>query len=358
LTFPIEEHVPLAPLTTLGLGGPARYLVRARDRAQVAAAFRWAAQRDLPTFVLGEGSNLVVGDEGFSGVVVQPVARGQHWTETETGFTVEVAAGEPWDDVVAESMRRGVAGLECLSGIPGHTGAAPVQNIGAYGHEVAEVVGSVEVLDRSSLDVATLDAHSCGFAYRDSIFKREPNRFVILSVTLNLRRDAEPVIRYAELAAALASQPRPSPAQARQVVIALRRKKSMVFDPDDENRHSAGSFFTNPVVDAGIADDLVQRALADGSVTSAEQVPRFGQPDGRVKLAAGWLIERSGIQKGLRMGPVGISTRHALALVHHGGGTTADLLRLAMHVRQAVRERFGITLTPEPVFLGVDWPAC
>jgi UDP-N-acetylmuramate dehydrogenase len=233
-----------------------------------------------------------------------------------------------------------------------------VQNIGAYGHEVAEVVGSVEVLDRSSLDVATLDALSCGFGYRDSIFKREPNRFVISSVTLKLRRDAEPVIRYAELAAALASQTRPSPAQARQVVLALRRKKSMVFDPDDENRHSAGSFFTNPVVDAGIADDLVQRALADGSVTSAEQVPRFGQPDGRVKLAAGWLIERSGIQKGLRMGPVGISTRHALALVHHGGGTTADLLRLAMHVRQTVRERFGITLTPEPVFLGVDWPGC
>jgi UDP-N-acetylmuramate dehydrogenase len=358
LSFTIEEYVPLAPLTTLGLGGPARFFVRARDPAQVAPALRWAAERDLPTFILGEGSNLVVGDAGFSGVVVQPAAGGQTWTETEGGFSVHVAAGEPWDDVVAESVRRGVAGIECLSGIPGHTGAAPVQNIGAYGHEVAEVVDAVEVLDRSSLDVATLEVGSCGFGYRDSIFKRQPDRFVILSVTLKLRRDAAPVIRYAELAAALASQTRPSPAQVREVVLSLRRKKSMVLDPDDENRRSAGSFFTNLVVGGGVADDLVKRALADGIVTAAEQLPRFAMPDGRVKLAAGWLIERSGIRKGFRRGPVGISTRHALALVHHGGGTTADLLRLAVHVRQTVQERFGITLTPEPVFLGAEWPNC
>ncbi len=358
LAITIEEHVPLAPLTTLGLGGPARFFVRARDRAEIEAALRWAAQRELPTFILGEGSNLVVGDAGFSGVVVQPAARGQTWTETEDGFAVRVAAGEPWDDVVAESVRRGIAGIECLSGIPGHTGAAPVQNIGAYGHEVAEVVEAVEVMDRDSLAVMTLERSSCGFGYRDSTFKRESNRFVILSVTLKLRRDAEPVIRYAELARALAPQPRPSPAHAREVVLALRRKKAMVLDPDDENRRSAGSFFTNPVVDERVANDLVQRALTDGIVTAAEQVPRFATSDGRVKLAAGWLIERSGIHKGLRMGPVGISTRHALALVHHGGGTTADLLRLATHVRQTVLERFGIALTPEPVFLGLDWPSC
>lgn len=354
MTFTIEEHVALAPLTTLGLGGPARFFVRAQDRAQVELALRWATERALPTFILGGGSNLVVGDAGFPGVVVQLAAAGQTWTETEGGFSVQVAAGEPWDDVVAESVRRGIAGIECLSGIPGHTGAAPVQNIGAYGHEVAEVIDSVEVLDLSTLAVVTMDVARCGFGYRDSVFKREPHRFVIVSVTLKLRRDAAPAIRYAELAAALASQPRPSPAQAREVVLALRRKKSMVFDPDDENRRSAGSFFTNPVVEERIAAEVVARALADGIVTAAEQVPRFAAPDGRVKLAAGWLIERSGIRKGFRMGPVGISTRHALALVHHGGGTTADLLRLATHVRQTVRERFGIALTPEPVFLGVD----
>jgi UDP-N-acetylmuramate dehydrogenase len=356
LTFIIDERVVLAPLTTLGLGGPARFFAKAHDREQIVRALRWAAQRDLPAFVLGGGSNLVAGDAGFAGVVVQFASGGQTWTETATGFSVQVGAGEPWDDVVAESVRRGLAGMECLSGIPGHTGAAPVQNIGAYGHEVAEVIRSVEVLDRSSLDVATMDVASCGFGYRDSTFKRDPDRFVILSVTLELSREAKPVIRYAELASALASQTRPSPAQIRETVLALRRKKSMVLDPDDENCRSAGSFFTNPVVEARVADQVVARALAHGVVSAAEQVPRFAVPDARVKLAAGWLIERSGIGKGFRMGPVGISTRHALALVHHGGGTTADLLRLALHVRQTVRERFEVTLAPEPVFLGVDWP--
>jgi UDP-N-acetylmuramate dehydrogenase len=270
---------------------------------------------------------------------------------------VEVQAGEPWDDVVAESARRGASGIECLSGIPGSTGAAPVQNIGAYGQEVAQSIERVRLLDRRSLDVRELVASQCGFGYRDSLFKREPDRFAILSVTLRLRRKAPAVIRYAELARALAGQPHPSPAQIRQAVLALRRKKSMVFDPADENRQSAGSFFTNPIVEANAAEGIVARALASGMVASAEQVPRFPQPEGRVKLAAGWLIERSGIEKGFRMGPVGISSRHALALVHHGGGTTADLLRLALHVRRVVLDQFGVALVPEPFFLGVEWPA-
>jgi len=356
LSFTIREFVPLAPLTTLGLGGPARFFVEAQAREDLTAALRWATERALPTFILAGGSNLVVGDPGFDGLVVQLESAGQTWTDTATGFTVEVQAGAAWDGVVAESVRRGVAGIECLSGIPGHTGAAPVQNIGAYGHEVAEVIRRVEVLDRPSLEVTTMNATACGFSYRDSVFKREPNRFVILSVTMEFVRDASPTIRYGELAAALSSQPKPSPAQVRETVLALRRKKSMVFDPEDENRRSAGSFFTNPIVDARVANDVAAQAIAGGIVATAGQIPRFPMPDGRVKLAAGWLIERSGISKGFRMGPVGISTRHALALVHHGGGTTTELLQLALHVRRTVRDRFGVTLTPEPVFLGVDWP--
>jgi UDP-N-acetylmuramate dehydrogenase len=357
LSLTIHERVPLAPRTTLGLGGPARYFVEAKSPLDLQTALGWAAERDLPAFILGGGSNLVVGDDGFAGLVVQLASTGQAWTETAGGHAVDVQAGEPWDDVVAASVRKGIAGIECLSGIPGHTGSAPVQNIGAYGHEVAEVIRRVRVLDRASFESTDMDGQACRFGYRDSVFKREPDRFVILTVTMRFDRGAEPGIRYAELASALAGQSKPSPAQVRDTVLALRRKKSMVFDPADENRHSAGSFFTNPIVDATVADDLVKQAQARGLVSAPEQVPRFPMPDGRVKLAAGWLIERAGLAKGLRMGPVGISTRHALALVHHGGGTTTDLLRLALHVRQVVRDQFAVTLTPEPVFLGVDWPA-
>lgn len=356
MTLTINEFVPLAPRTTLGLGGPARFFVEVETHADLGSALGWAAQRDLPTFILGGGSNLVVGDGGFAGLVVQVRATGQAWTKSAGGQAVEVAAGEPWDAVVAESVRRDLVDLACLSGIPGHTGAAPVQNIGAYGHDVAEVIRRVQVLDRSTFEVSGLDGQACGFGYRDSLFKREPDRFVILSVTMELHHSADSPVRYAELATALASVTKPSPTQIREVVLALRRKKSMVFDPDDENRRSAGSFFTNPIVDATVAQDLVTRAVTSGLAATPEQVPRFPTPDGRVKLAAGWLIERAGIAKGFRMGPVGISTRHALALVHHGGGTTADLLRLALHVRQVVRDRFGVTLTPEPVWLGVEWP--
>ena len=356
MTLAINRSVPLAPRTTLNLGGAASFFAEAASPSDVTPALQWAHERDLPTFVLGGGSNLVVGDAGFSGLVVHLTSAGQDWTDAGDRFTVTVQAGEPWDDVVAESVRRGLSGIECLSGIPGSAGAAPVQNIGAYGCDVADVVDRVCVLDRKSLQTADVDGRACGFSYRDSIFKRDPERFVILTVTLGFCRNASPTIRYAELATALATHTSPGPAQVREVVLALRRKKSMVFDPHDENRHSAGSFFTNPIVDAKTADAIVERALGSGLVSAPEQVPRYGLSDGRIKLAAGWLIERSGIRKGFRMGPMGISTRHALALVHHGGGTTEDLVRLALHVRKVVFDQFGVTLAPEPVFLGVDWP--
>jgi UDP-N-acetylmuramate dehydrogenase len=356
LPLAITQSVPLAPRTTLNLGGAARFFADVESPADLVSALQWAAERDLPTFVLGGGSNLVVGDEGFAGLVVHLTSLGQTWSETDAGPTVVVQAGEPWDAVVAEAVRRGHAGVACLSGIPGSTGAAPVQNIGAYGYDVAEVIQGVKVLDRGSLGVVALDGPACGFGYRDSMFKREPNRFVILSVKLAFGRGGQPVLRYAELASALSAYPSPSPTQVRETVLGLRQTKSMVFEPSDENRHSAGSFFTNPIVAAGVWESIAAYALANGLVSAPTQVPRFPLPDGRVKLAAGWLIERSGLGRGFRMGPVGISTRHALALVHHGGGRTEDLVRLALHVRRVVHEKFGVVLTPEPVFLGVDWP--
>jgi UDP-N-acetylmuramate dehydrogenase len=355
LTLAIQHFVPLGPRTTLRLGGAARFFAEVAEREELRSALRWAAERGLPTFVLGGGSNLVVGDDGFAGLVVRLTSAGQDWTESRAESAVTIAAGESWDDVVAESVRRGLAGIECLSGIPGSVGAAPVQNIGAYGHEVAEAIRRVQVLERKSLEIIEMDVRACEFGYRDSIFKRARDRFVILGVTLGFP-GGQPTIRYPELASALAGQTSPTPAQVRDAVLALRRKKSMVFDPEDENRASAGSFFTNPMVDLATAQNIVERALADGLARAPEQVPRFPMPDGRVKLAAAWLIERAGVRKGFRMGPVGISSRHALALVHHGGGTTADLLRLALHVRQRVFDRFGVALTPEPVFLGAEWP--
>jgi UDP-N-acetylmuramate dehydrogenase len=338
----IVENVPLAPLTTLGLGGAARFFAEIAFAAEMTPALTWAKDKKLPVFTLGGGSNVVVADEGFAGLVLRLRTRGRRWCDDSGETRVEVEAGEAWDDVVAEAVAREAAGIECLSGIPGSTGAAPVQNIGAYGQEIASAIRRVRVLDRQCLDTHELDAGACGFGYRDSIFKREPERFAILSVTLALAKNGPPLVRYAELDAALAG--RPGLAHVREAVLALRRKKSMVLDEADPNRRSAGSFFTNPVVTAAAAGGL------------PEDMPRFPLPDGRVKLAAGWLIEHAGLAKGFRMGPVGISSRHALALVHHGGGTTKDLLRLALHVHQTVLDRFGVSLIPEPVFLGMVWP--
>jgi UDP-N-acetylmuramate dehydrogenase len=352
----IEQSVPLAPRTTLGLGGPARFFAEAATAMDAIEALASAAKQRLPVFILGGGSNLVVADEGFSGLVVHMRTRGQRWSQSSAELLVEVEAGETWDDVVAEGVQRNGAGIECLSGIPGSVGAAPVQNIGAYGQEMSETVQRVRVIDRRTLAVSELDRGVCRFGYRDSIFKREPERFVILSVTLALIKDGPPALRYPELAAAMIGEARPTLARTREAVLALRRKKSMLLDEADANHRSAGSFFENPVVTKGAADALARRAVESGLATNPEDVPRFTLADGRVKLAAGWLIERAGLPRGFRMGPVGLSSRHALALVHHGGGTTADLLRLALHVHKTVLERFGIALVPEPVFLGLRWP--
>ncbi|HXI55010.1 MAG TPA: UDP-N-acetylmuramate dehydrogenase [Polyangia bacterium] len=349
----IVENVPLASLTTLQLGGPARFFLPAADEATVLDGLRWAAERGLAAFVLGSGSNLVVADAGFDGLVIHLQSRGVvHAPAAADLALVQAQAGEPWDAFVADTVTRDLAGLECLSGIPGLTGATPIQNVGAYGQEVADTIRSVRAVDRQTLAIVDLPASACAFGYRDSLFRRQPQRYVVLSVTFGLRPGGAPELRYAELATALAGVARPSLAEVRATVLRLRRSKSMVIDPADPNRRSVGSFFTNPIVAVTDAETLVDRLLATGFISSAGELPRFPTSDGRIKLSAGWLIERAGISKGLRQGAVGVSTRHALALVHHGGGTTAELLALAARVRRAVTDQFGIVLQPEPIFLG------
>jgi UDP-N-acetylmuramate dehydrogenase len=352
LPLAVRSDVPLAPLTTLELGGPARYFVRAEDEATVVEALRWAEERGLAMFLLGGGSNLVVGDAGFDGLVVQVAPDGLEFRSGGSEVLVVAGAGQPWDALVAEAVARDLAGVECLAGIPGLVGATPIQNVGAYGQEVSETIRSVRALDRLTGTISELPPEACGFGYRDSAFKRAPDRHVVLAVTFALRPGGEPALRYPELRDALAGH-RPSLAQVRETVLALRRRKSMVIDPADENRRSAGSFFMNPVVPPALADRVVGQALAEGLATAAVQVPRFPAAGGQVKLAAGWLIERAGLARGHRRGPVGISSRHALALVHHGGGTTAELLALAREVRDTVEARFGVRLVPEPTLLGV-----
>jgi UDP-N-acetylmuramate dehydrogenase len=352
----IEERVPLSPRTTLELGGQARYFVRAEHEHTVVAALRWAQERSLPVAILGGGSNLVVSDAGFDGLVIAIALRGVHSRVRGACVEIEAAAGEPWDALVAHCVERDLAGVECLSGIPGLVGATPIQNVGAYGQEVAQVISSVRVLERGALQPHTLGPEQCGFAYRDSAFKRNPERCVVLSVSFALRLSGEPsALAYAELARALelrAGGAAASLQQVRATVLELRRAKSMLLDADDDNRRSAGSFFLNPIVTAEHADRVAQTAVAAGLIAGPGELPRHPAPDGKVKLAAAWLIERAGLHKGERRGAVGISTRHALALVHHGGGSSAELLAFAREIQARVRQRFGVALELEPVLLG------
>lgn len=334
--------------TTLGLGGPARRVVALTDTDEVIQSVRALAAEGEPTLVLGGGSNVVIADEGFPGTVVLLRTRGIRVVEADPGtVTVEVDAGTVWDEVVATAVAEGWSGLECLSGVPGSAGATPIQNVGAYGQEVAEVITGVRVLDRHTGQVVTLPPDRCGFGYRTSVFKRS-DRWVVLSTTFRLRRRAASgPLRYPELAAAVGrrtGQVAPL-AEVRQAVLDLRRRKGMVIDPADPDTRSVGSFFTNPVL-----DDAAWRRLRS---RTAEPPPSWPAGDGAVKVSAAWLIERAGFPKGYGNGDgVAISGKHSLALTHRGGGTTAALLALAREIRDGVRDRFGVTLHPEPVLVG------
>jgi UDP-N-acetylmuramate dehydrogenase len=353
----LEENVPLAGLSTLGIGGPARYYLRAGRTEAVAEAAEWAADSRRPLLVLGGGSNLVVSDEGFPGLVLHVVVRGIETAADDGTVAVTAGAGEPWDPLVARAVGEGWAGLECLSGIPGLVGATPMQNVGAYGQDVSETVTRVRAFDLADGRVVDLARDECRFGYRDSRFKREDRgRYVILAVTYLLRAGGAPAVRYADLERHLAAQGVGSPtlADVRRAVIEVRRRKSMVIDPDDPNRRSVGSFFMNPVVPGAEAEQIEARARRDGTLAAAAKMPAFPAPGGRVKLSAAWLIERAGLRRGYRRGNAGISTNHTLAIVNCGGATAREVVDLAREIRDRVRDGFGVTLVPEPVFVNLE----
>jgi UDP-N-acetylmuramate dehydrogenase len=349
--------VRLADYTTVRLGGPARGFVRASTEEELIEAVRAADASGEPVLVLGGGSNLVVADEGFDGTVIQVATRGVSLGASPgPGMgTVAVAAGEDWDAVVARTVAEGLAGLECLSGIPGLAGATPIQNVGAYGQEVSQTITRVRVYDRKTSEVLEIPNEECGFGYRTSRF-RGADRFVVLSVTFGLAVQVRSVpVRYAELAAALGVSPggQVESTEARSAVIELRQRKGMVIDPADPDTRSVGSFFVNPVLDAGAMAAV--EAAARARCGPGTRVPRFAATeDGLVKVPAAWLIERAGFGKGYHPGDgARISSKHTLALVNSGSASTAGLMALAREIRDGVRDTFGVWLAPEPVLVGV-----
>jgi len=346
----IESRVALAPLTTLGVGGSAAYYARVEHETELDEALSWAKQRALEVRVLGGGSNIVVADSGFPGLVIDMALRGVRMHHRGTDVEVRAAAGEPWDEFVAAMVARSYQGIECLSGIPGRVGATPIQNVGAYGQEVSETISQVATIDTIKNSTRTFSGEECRFSYRDSWFKsREPGRYIVTEVTFRLRLKTPPALRYAELERHFQElgNAAPSLSELREGVLRLRRTKSMVLDASDANSRSCGSFFVNPVLEAAQFSAFAGRCEGIGNV------PQYPQADGRVKLSAGWLIEQAGFPRGTRDGAVGLSTKHALALVAHRGARAADVTRLAARVQFAVLERFGVQLEPEPVFWGL-----
>ena len=342
-----RADVPLAPLTTLRLGGPARRLVTAYDEQSVVEVVGACDDAGEPVLVLGGGSNVVLPDEGFAGTVVRVAVHGLRVAQDGTSVHLTAGAGEEWESFVGLCVADRLAGVEALSGIPGLVGGSPVQNIGAYGQDVSQTIAVVRAYDRSARQVVELDNAACAFSYRHSAFKREPGRWVVLSVTFALElSELSTPVGYAELARRLGVEvgDRAPLGEVREAVLALRRGKGMVLDAADPDTRSAGSFFTNPLLTQEQLDRLLARVEAPP--------PTWQEPDGRTKVSAAWLIERSGFGKGAFDGPVGISSKHTLALVNRGGGRTADLRRVARAVRDGVHDRFGVELVPEPVFVG------
>ncbi|MEM1176781.1 MAG: UDP-N-acetylmuramate dehydrogenase [Acidobacteriota bacterium] len=355
----VRRAVRLADHCTFEVGGEARFFARCRGDGAFREVLTWARGRDLPILVLGGGSNVLIADGGWPGVVVQSEDAAIELIPDGDGHVLlRAGAAAPWGDVVSTAVDAGLAGIECLAGIPGSVGAAPIQNIGAYGQELAETLHRVRVLERRTGEVAELDAADCGFSYRWSRFKGEwRDRFVITQVELRLRRGAAGEVRYGELRRRLEDRDStsvPTPAEVRAQVLALRRSKSMVLDPADPNRRSAGSFFLNPVVSAARADAVAEAARRRGGTRDLPRFPVEGADGDRVKLPAAWLIEEAGFHRGYGDGVAGLSSRHTLAIINRGGARARDLIRLAAEVRGVVAEVFSVALEPEPVFVGFD----
>ncbi|HET7476082.1 MAG TPA: UDP-N-acetylmuramate dehydrogenase [Dermatophilaceae bacterium] len=353
-----DRDAPLAPLTTMRVGGPAARLVTVETTDELVDAVREVDDAEEPLLVLGGGSNLVIADEGFDGTVVRILTRGVELADADMcgGAIVSVAAGEPWDDLVAQSVDHGWSGLEALSGIPGATGATPIQNVGAYGADVAQTVYQVRVWDRAHQRVRTMFPADCAFSYRHSVFKAT-SRFVVLDVTFQLRlADRSKPVAYADLAAQLDVPlgTRVPLAEARAAVLQLRRRKGMVVEADDPDTCSCGSFFTNPVLSTDAYAALVTRAAGVLGPDAAAPPAYPGSDQGTVKTSAAWLIERAGFGRGYGMpGPAALSSRHTLSITNRGGAKAADVVALARELREGVLERFGVELVPEPVLVGV-----
>ena len=368
----LRNATALADYTTLGLGGPAKVFASADTEQALIDAIRGADASGEPVLLIGGGSNLVISDEGFPGRVVHVNTRGLTYVDAGDGLiSVTVAAGEDWDDVVAASVAEGLAGLEPLSGIPGRAGATPIQNVGAYGREVAEVITQVRVYDRQEGQIRIIPNELCAFSYRTSLFKSgrpesliasrdgSPSqaagqpRYVVLDVTFRLpRQSLSAPVRYTEVAAELGIETGDQAAvsEVRAAVIKIRSRKGMVLNPGDPDTRSAGSFFTNPVLTAAEFAHVEAAAAARG----AGPMPSYPAGQGLVKVPAAWLIERAGFAKGYGApGAARISSKHTLALINTGEATTADLVALAREIVSGVRAAYGVTLTPEPILVGV-----
>jgi UDP-N-acetylmuramate dehydrogenase len=345
----IQENVPLAPFTTLGVGGAARFFVEAFNAGDVREAVAYAKSRNAPLFILGGGSNLVVSDAGWPGLVLKVAIPGIHHRHGRGTAYFDVGAGEDWDGFVAGAVQHNCAGIECLSGIPGSVGGTPVQNVGAYGQEVAETIDSLVALDLETGREREFEKEDCGFGYRTSVFNTsKKGRYIILRVTFALVHDGPPRIAYADLQkhfAGIAGQP--TLAQVREAVRAIRASKAMLITPGDEDSRSAGSFFKNPVLPAAEFDALKQRATARGL-----EIPSYPALEAQRKIPAAWLVEHSGFRKGYGNGRVGISRKHALAIVNRGGATAAEIVQFKNEIQQRVEEQWGVRLETEPVLVG------
>jgi UDP-N-acetylmuramate dehydrogenase len=351
----ILENISLAPFTTLGIGGPARHFAEVTSVDSLLAGVAWATSHEVPLFVLAGGSNIVVSDAGFRGLILRLSIRGIETRFDGADVFVTAGAGEEWDALVEMCVENNWAGLECLSGIPGRVGATPIQNVGAYGQETSESFVSLDALDTRTGQSIRMSREDCEFGYRASRFRsRDAGRFIITSVTYRLTANGKPSVRYAELTRYLDERGIREPAltDVRQAVLAIRRRKAMVIDPNDPDSRSVGSFFMNPVVSPKEFEQINQRAL---KVTPDNtQMPRYPMPDGSVKLSAAWLIENAGFKRGYVHGGVGISPRHSLAIINRGGGTARELVELAEQIRARVRDVFGVGLSPEPIFVGFE----
>jgi UDP-N-acetylmuramate dehydrogenase len=344
------EHVPLAPYTTFQIGGPARWFAEAANEDDIAAGVAFAAERHLPLFVLGGGSNLLVSDAGFSGLVLRIALEGISSAQENGRVIVSSAAGEDWDGLVAYAVGTGYAGIECLSGIPGTVGGTPVQNVGAYGQEVSQTIVMVRAFDRTTGKFVDLSSAACGFSYRRSIFNTvQKERYIVSRVDYALHENAPANFVYADLARYFAAQNQTAPtlAEVREAVRTIRAQKGMLLVAGNSDCRSAGSFFKNPIVAVSVLDSLSEELRVE-----KRSIPAYPAQNGEVKLSAAWLIERAGFQKGYVLGNAGISSRHTLALINRGGASAAEIVALRNQVTAAVASRFAVRLEPEPVWLG------